>query len=727
MEINSKEHTKTNNIMRHLLFFVVFIGFVSSTINKTNINSNSDREIILDIINTGYLSVIEKINDEKNWFIEKKSLEGFNKSLTFNLVSEINNNIDIKNYEKISLKEMNKILDIFIGNIEEISELNIFNNIFFNETILDLFFIYYNYENNDLNFENFNKKIIPIIYKILGKEIIEYKKDINKIKKKSFIKKYENILEILSENKNFFYNLKKYEKLNKFFKNMIDEYVNLLIIENDFIKISNFIYCFFNNLFFEFIENNYSCLKVFYDLIDCYFQHFKEILNFNNTTKSLDIEKFYEKRYKKSHILDFTNFDNIKRFLNKLLKKSSSLENIIGLDTFINIFNNIANIELNLFENKIYNIFIYTIQFYIEYIATIPKGNIEKNSKIIEIFEKNINEYIKVINFYIINSENHLYNENSYKIIYNFLYNSNIFFKDDNFNNQNLINNIVDTLKCYIKRIAIFEFIKIGFDETKIYSNIIISSFLENNNINFKNEISKIIYIQLEHFSSKISEKQELSEEFFFTIIDKYLFINVFKHEFFDINVNKNRDIVIKFLENYNYILKSANNYKDFEFFFIMSFYIINLSEKSRIYENLKINFLQNINKLTFETEIKEFIENEDLEKFKKLFIVKFLQTIKESDLKILEILEEFFEDNLKNFIFNFIENFKKLDVFYDTEIKNNPEFRKTVYNDFMKIFNYKIGEKWSEDYLDHIPTFYWGETEIRKEIYRYFEEIFYN
>ena len=44
--------------------------------------------------------------------------------------------------------------------------------------------------------------------------------------------------------------------------------------------------------------------------------------------------------------------------------------------------------------------------------------------------------------------------------------------------------------------------------------------------------------------------------QYFFIIIDKNLFINVFKHIFFDYSEKKNRYLVIKFLETYNNIFK---------------------------------------------------------------------------------------------------------------------------------------------------------------------------
>ena len=111
--------------------------------------------------------------------------------------------------------------------------------------------------------------------------------------------------------------------------------------------------------------------------------------------------------------------------------------------------------------------------------------------------------------------------------------------------------------------------------------------------------------------------------------------------------------------------------------------------------KNLKHNYLEKINKLTFETETQEFIKYKDLKDFKKLFIIKFINIIKKSNLKILENLEKLLNEEFKVLMINLIDNFKKLDIFFDIETNNNPEFRKTVYYDFTQyIFFYKIVNK---------------------------------
>ena len=76
--------------------------------------------------------------------------------------------------------------------------------IFFFQAIYYLIGIYSNYKKNDLNFENFNKKIIPIIKKIHNKENNEYKNDINNSSKYKFLNDCINLFKILLKNDNFF-------------------------------------------------------------------------------------------------------------------------------------------------------------------------------------------------------------------------------------------------------------------------------------------------------------------------------------------------------------------------------------------------------------------------------------------------------------------------------------------------------------------------------------------
>lgn len=208
---------------------------------------------------------------------------------------------------------------------------------------------------------------------------------INNSTKRKFLEDFINLFNIFNGNYIFYINLANNIKLKKLFINIINEYINFLITENDYLKISTFISYFFNNLVSEFIENNYSCKKVFLQVIDCYFLHFKEILYYDHTT--------------------YLNFDNIKLFLNMYFKNITFCENMRDLDTLIYIFNNIVDIELYKYSKKIDNLSIDTIDFYIEYIATISEENKEKNSKLIIIFEKNINQFITLINSLIIDKK----------------------------------------------------------------------------------------------------------------------------------------------------------------------------------------------------------------------------------------------------------------------------------------------------------------------------------
>lgn len=64
------------------------------------------------------------------------------------------------------------------------------------------------------------------------------------------------------------------------------------------------------------------------------------------------------------------------------------------------------------------------------------------------------------------------------------------------------------------------------------------------------------------------------------------------------------------------------------------------------------------------------------------------------------------------------IDNFKKFCTFYNAKNKNNSEFKKLVYNNFLKFFYYKYRIKHS---IHNKPLIYWSYTDIRKEIYEYF------
>ena len=721
MKMTSIGQTKTTNIARNLFIFIALICYSTATIDKTNENSceaiDYDKLISEDInilLNENFFKHIsDKIEDENKTIKNSKSLKGLYKTFTYKLIVEMNKNVITSNYKIIPIKKTNEILNILITKISEMSEFYI-NKIsfFFEEAISNLIIIYSNYKNKDLNYEKFNIKIIPIIYKMLDKEINEYKDDINNSTKYFFIKNCICIFTDFMENKIFFLNLDKNKKLKELFKNIIDKYISLVTINYNMIyHYKIFINNFFNNFILEVIKNDNSCKKIYFEMIDCFLQHFKQILNIK-----------YDKNQRIFYVL--------KLFLEKLLKNPFYLKNITDLETLKKILEKIVDIELEYNKKEFNRPSIYTIKFYTKFIATIPKENNEKICKIIEIFEENIYKFIILLNSFYINKKNFIFNYYIYNEINNYLCDSNINFKNEKFNNLYLVNDIKDTFYRYVTKIVIFELKKINYEVTEFKNNDLIRQFLSRRSIelekyNLENIISNKVIKILEEFY-KISEDIELSENIF-TTKSKNILELAFLYELIDINDKKLRNLVIKLFETYNNkISRSANNVEDFEFFIVLSSSITNLSKKLSINENLKNGFLEKVNKLTFEADIQTFINNGDGKEFKKLFIIKFINVIKESDLIILENLEKLFDiKKFKVLIIKFIYNFKKLDDFYDTETNNNPEFRKTVYNDFMKIFYHEVEKEWSEDYRDDITIFYWGENKIRKAIYENFEKIF--
>ena len=153
MQITSIDRIKTTSFTIHLLLFVLLIRFCFSTLNITNINSNFNAEIILEKLNSEDLSVLKNKNyflflisliiDEKNEIIKKKRLDDFDKTLTWKYINAIKYKFIAIKHEIIPIKETNEILKIFIENLKEISEISIFNNPFYNETILNLIYILY--------------------------------------------------------------------------------------------------------------------------------------------------------------------------------------------------------------------------------------------------------------------------------------------------------------------------------------------------------------------------------------------------------------------------------------------------------------------------------------------------------------------------------------------------------------------------------------------------------
>ena len=706
MQITSIKQTKTYNLIR-LLLFIILISFSTSTTENTNIYSNLSCDIILKKLFSGDLSVIENkagflismIEDEINEIYEKKTLEYFNKTLTFRLINLINNNIS-SNYEVMQMIKINEILDILILKISEISKLYIYDNFFFEESILNLIYIYSNNKKNNLNFENFNNKIIPIINKILDKMNNECKNDINNITEYNFFNDCIDLFKILSKNEIFFSNLKNNQKLKKMFINMIDRYIRFLIKnKKNFIHDSIIINNFFNKFILEIIKSNDSYKKIYFEIIECFLDNFNQIINTETlTTRSNDL---------------------IKCFLENLFINQFYFENLNNNEILLNIFKKITDIELNKNKKKVNKHSIYTIKFYIEYIAII----FEKNSKLIRIFEQNINEIITYINSFEINSKHFYFHRYSYYELNNYLYHSKINLENNKFNNPNLIHNLKKCFYEYITKIFIFELDNIDYKVTEFRKNFTIYNLLSKNSIelenyNLKNIISyKVIQI-LEQFHKK-HENQKFLESINFTIKEKNLLKFAFAYKFIDIHNEKTQNLLLKFLKIYYYkVSKSVNNVEDIELYIVLSFYITNLVEKLDMDESSKNNFFVKIKNFTFETEIQEFINKIDGKNFKKLSIVKFIHAIKETDLKILENLEELNKENFKKIMINLIDYFKKLDYFY---YKNkNIEFFKIFYKDFMEIFNYKLEKKFFDNDKNKTIIFYWSKNEIRKEIIAY-------
>ena len=522
--------------------------------------------------------------------------------------------------------------------------------------------------------------------------------------RKNFLRKFIDLLQTFTNNKNFFFNLVKNVELRKLFLNILNEYI---IYEMDMEYKYNYSYLiikFLNYYDLADIDKDDTYKKVYFEIIDCFLENFIKILK-NRTTKNI-------------------SFQYMQIFIEMLFQNKYYLKNITNLETLTKTFENIEISGPNIANN----LSIYTIIIYTKYIATISEENIEKNSKLIEFFEKNIKKYIEVIKSLEITNENNIY---SFNIIIKYLYNLNFYFEIEKFNNSILIKNIKKSFYAWITKIVIFELEKIDFKIENFHKNHIICSFLSLSpqklvKNNFKNIISnKAIkrFIKI----NKILKDSESSKFINLTTSDKNFLEFVFFYEFINMNKIENSNLILEFLENYkDNISKSINNYKDAEFFIVLSFYIMNLVKKLDMEKNFKNNYLEKLNNfLEFKAEIHKFFDNKNIKYFKKSFTANFINAIINSDLKIFEKLEKLNEEKFKVLIINLIDNFRKLDKFYDTETNNNPEFRK-IYNDFKNnIFYYKIEKKWSENYLDEIPIFYWHETQIRREIYEHFENIF--
>jgi len=117
-------------------------------------------------------------------------------------------------------------------------------------------------------------------------------------------------------------------KLRELFLNIINEYTSFMK-DNDINNYNIIINNFLDFYGLDDINKDDSHKKIYLKVLDSFLKYYKEILNFDISTYFI--------------------YYNIKRFIYKLFISTSYLENITDLDTLINIFNNIAEIEL--YEN----------------------------------------------------------------------------------------------------------------------------------------------------------------------------------------------------------------------------------------------------------------------------------------------------------------------------------------------------------------------------------------
>lgn len=677
MQITNIELIKPTNLIRYMLLFIVLISFCTLTLDETNVNTNEtisykkilseDLNVLKDIDFFNYLSLT--IEFEKNVIIEKKSLEDFKKTLIYKLVFEINSMVITSNFKNVPIKEINKILDILLNQINNFLEIDSTENDL-KMTILSILEIYINFESERKNYNDYNS----LIFFLTNRKNLDF----------------------------FLINLSENEKLKKVIFNIIASYklqINKKIsLDYETIILKNL----FDNPVLEIIKNNDSCKKVFFQIIDCFFKHFVLILNTGNLTFRIN--------------------DVIKCFLDKFFKNPFYLKNLDNKEILLNILKKIEDVKLDNNVNELDVLFLDIKKLYSQDILINSEDNDDENiCKVIKIIEKKIKDFIIKIN-----SKNDNILQKIYYLLYFFI-DSTLNFEKGQFNNQNLINLIKNSLDKYINMIteSNFEDYKLNSKEINVYLKKVILLFYYNidfERFNSKNKLNDIIMKVLEQSSKKI-ENQKLLENNNLKIKDKNLIKFVFEYELININEEKTRNLLLEFLENYkNNIIKSITNVKNIELFIILTFNIVNLANKLDEVQSSKNNFLEKINILIFEREIQEFIDNKDFTKLKKLFIVKFINVIKESEYKILENLEKLYKENFKNFMINFIDNFKKLDKFYNTKNNNHSEFKRTVYKDFMEIFYFEIEKESYEDIKNNIPRIYWSENIIREEIIAYLD-----
>ena len=728
MPITITRKTTKTNIIRHLLLFVALICFIECH-KKTD--KQLEREI-LEIFNHGdridfscdihFNHIISMINNEE---IKKFNADTLTVKLTKVIYVEI-----IKFYTNFPKKKIIPILDLIMYNITRGTESE-YNNKFFQDAILYLIGIYINCENSDSNFDNFNEKIIPI-----AEEIIKE----NKIQ---ILRKYIICFILVSKDKNFFSNLTNNKKLRELFINIVNRYISIETDEHNGNHLYTLLIFKFKNFYTELNINNNKSLKiVYFDIVDRFLNYYNK--NLNNKTCYIYFEFF----------LDIFN----RIFYNEEIQK-------IDLGKFMEFFEKIADIEINLAKDKLTILTFFIINYYFDFIP------IDRNEHLIEFYKKfvtKVEELLDIISNYEINMKNNNFHIKNYSKINIEYYNR---MEKKVFYNQDIEEKIIYTLQEYGNKIILFELKKIGYNVTKIRNNIVLNNFLhKQTSIYGINNLKKI-------FKDKVTEilkDQEQSENINLSNEEKIFLEFVFVYDFFDMDDEKNKDLILEMLKSYNNkILKSGNNVKDLEFLIILIFSNTNLLDYLNMDIETKENFLKNVNKFIFEKEIDIFIEKEKIKNLEKkekgkesekLFIIKFKNIIIDKDLKIIKNLEKFLNEEIfMRIMLNFIDNLKKLDDFYLSEsndysksrenaFKNyidicrsreelmkfnsenklmilesywagsndNSESRENAFKNYIDIF-YLQTREFNPEYIIKIPNPYWSETNTKKEIRDYF------
>ena len=644
--------TTTKNIIKHIFLFVVLIGFSFSTLNETNMSLNQKKEIILQKLESEGMNLFKSEEDFSCLIYninkdEIKSLENFNNTFTFkltNVIYVICKKINDTDYENTQIERINETFNVLIKKISEFPE-DDNNNEFLNTAIFDFLKIYSTHKINKLIFLNLNQKIISKVYKIIQNLNIVNISMSNSPKKNPFTE-YMRLFFSSLHTPYFFINLFRSVDLKNLFIYMTNEYTSFMNKNYKDIDIDNLRYFIKCIICFQKFESIDSHKTVYFEIMNCFLE---------NAVKILNIESSY-----------IQNNLNVEYLLKNLFIKSEfNFKNITSFNALINIFEKLVDVEICKNKEKTHSLCISTIYFYVEYIAKIPKDNIEKNSKFIRIFEKNINKFITSIESLEIDMKNSKFSRLSHENIQKILNPSKKIIENGNFNNQDLIDNIFNTLENYSMKMAIFEFSEIDFDENRIPTSSFLNIFIKKNPIKLKNKIIEIIIMKLKNLYIETSKKEKLSIENFFTIIDRNFFIKVLKIKYIDMSEIEYNSLFINFLDSYNNIIKSPNyNIKDVKFYIVLCFYIIYFSEKLCAYENLKNSILEKLINISLDDDLNEFIiptyqetypKIDVIKAFEKLFVVNIIDTVKESDI---EILEEFYKENFEKFMMDIIDSF---------------------------------------------------------------------